>query len=142
MIFKSLFVKSYYIVEGKKLRFVRNKEVVPLPGSTLKTLNVAGCPNDCLRECGTTENVAGCSESSEGVCSVVSDGGVLLNDSVGSKAIINGLLLYSCILLDLILASKLAWEIAPITSKYIEKLNNNLLKLENNEASIMIHSKF
>ena len=94
MIFDFLiFLLNCNVVESAKLRFVTDKAIVPLPGSKVKTLTPSDCPNGCLRECSRTKNVVGCTDAA-GVCSVVSDGGVVLQDAVGSKAIINGVLLY------------------------------------------------
>ena len=80
---------SFLVVESKKLRFVSEKEVVPLPGSQVKTINGL-CESDCMRECSHTAEVAGCAESPEGTCTIVSSGGVVLRDKSGHKAIING----------------------------------------------------
>ncbi len=76
------------------------KEAVPLPGSAVKTVNSV-CGLDCLLQCGITPELAGCTESPAGTCSIVSEGGVVLQDSVGSKAIIPGLLLHFHRIIDL-----------------------------------------
>ncbi len=70
-----------------------NKEAVPLKGSKVKAAS-AVCPMDCLRECTLTEKLAGCTETLDGNCTIVSDGGVVLADKEGSKAIIDGVLCY------------------------------------------------
>ncbi len=80
---------SLLVVESKRLRFVADKEAVQLPGAQGKTVSGVW-ESECRRECSRTDEVAGCTESPEQTCTIVSHGGVALRDKVGSKAIING----------------------------------------------------